>query len=445
MIFQTNWRVKLSPPLLKPDFAVDPGACRRFIIETTSRRRTDRIAALVDASRGKVHQELSLIPSLVAEFPCSALEELARHRQIRKIWHDAPVYARLDSAVPAVRGDLAQKMGLTGKEVTIAILDTGIYPHRDLVTPENRIFGWYDFINQKNSPYDDNGHGTHVAGIIAGNGTASRRKYKGMAPEAVLVGVKALDKDGTGTVSKFLAAIEWCLAHQNEFRIKVINLSVGGPAQESYRLDPLCRATTMAWNKGIFVCAAAGNEGPGAKTIETPGINPKIMTVGNVDNRETLTDIDDRLSPSSSRGPTIDNITKPNIVAPGTDITSTWPGGGYRTLSGTSMSTPMVAGAAALIIQKWPAIKPDQLKFLLMKNAHNLGLGPNLQGAGVLNLEKIFNAAPNYKMNPRNFKEIFLYQLLENLMNALGIKPTLFLKKRDEAARRALLDLVSFI
>jgi serine protease AprX len=231
-----------------------------------------------------------------------------------------------------------------------------------------------------------------------------------------------------------------------KYNIKVINMSFGSKAQESYLQDPLCRATTIAWNKGLVICVAAGNEGPGNKTIDTPGINPKVITVGNVDDHQTINYQDDLLNRTSSRGPTIDNISKPDLLAPGTKITSTWIDDNYRSLSGTSMATPMVSGAAALIIQKWPNLKPDQIKRLIMKNAHDLGLGANLQGAGILDLKGIFSATARTNLlsgiNKRDIQDILGYQLMETLLNNIGIKPTLFLKKRDQAIKNTLFSII---
>ena len=113
--------------------------------------------------------------------------------------------------------------------------------------------------------------------------------------------VKVMDQDGSGTASTVIAGIEWCLQNQSTFKIRAINLSLGTTAQESYKLDPLCRATTIAWRKGMVVCTAAGNEGPGVKTIDSPGINPMVITVGNVDDRQTLSFNDDRLNRTSSQ------------------------------------------------------------------------------------------------------------------------------------------------
>lgn len=384
------WVRKLSLPLRTDEVLSKSNSSRRLIVEVMSSRSLDRIGAMIDANQGKIHKEIRMIPSLVADLPFSSLEELARSRYVYKIWQDAPVYAQLDVAAPASGSLIPYQAGLTGKGVVVAVLDTGIDPHEDLTTPSNRILAWKDLVNKENSPYDDNGHGTHVAGIIAGNGRGSNGKYRGMAPDAKLVGVKILNEEGGGTISDVISGIEWCIDSLSALNIRVINLSIGSEVQESYRSDPLCRVTTAAWENGITVCAAAGNSGPGHGSINTPGINPVIITVGNLDDQNTLSNIDDILSPSSSRGSTLDEVIKPDLVAPGTNITSLKVGGGYTTLSGTSMATPLVTGAVALLLQKWSSLKPNQIKRALMRKARDIGVGPNLQGAGALDLEAIF-------------------------------------------------------
>ena len=386
------WVRKLALPLRNDEVFVKSGSPRRLIVEVMNNRSLDRIAALIDANQGKIYKEIRMIPSLVADLPFASLEELARSRYVYRIWQDSPVYAQLDVAVPTSGGLVPFQAGLTGRSVVIAVLDTGIDTHEDLTKPTNRILAWKDLVNQEESPYDDNGHGTHVAGIIAGNGSYSNGKYRGMAPEAMLVGVKTLDEEGSGRLSDVIAAIEWCIDSLSALNIRVINLSIGSEVQESYRTDPLCRVSSVAWEKGITACAAAGNSGPKPRTINTPGINPAIITVGNLDDQNTLTNIDDMLAPSSSRGPTLDSFIKPDLVAPGTNITSLKVGGGYTTLSGTSMAAPLVTGAVAQILQKWPSLKPDQIKTLLMQRARDIGVGPNLQGAGALDLEAIFKS-----------------------------------------------------
>lgn len=452
MLFNSDWRAKLSQPLKKPDFSVRLDDRHRFIVEVSG-LRTDKVAAVITANHGKIHRELRLMPSFAVELPYFSLEELARLRWVKKVWYDAPVAIKLDTAVPAVGGLKTRELGFTGKGVVVAVLDTGIYPHPDLILPNNRILAWHDLISQKNSPYDDNGHGTHVAGIIAGNGRSSRGRYTGIAPEAMLVGIKVLDDKGGGNVSNLLLGIEWCLDHLADLQIKVINLSLGTPAQESYRSDPLCRATSAAWRKGIIVCAAAGNEGPGVKTINSPGINPQIITVGNVDDQQTLDGGDDQLNRTSGRGPTIDNLVKPDLLAPGTEITSLKVMGGYRILSGTSMSTPLVSGAVSQIIQKWPQLKPDQIKHLLTKNARSLGLAANLEGAGVLDLDRIFttnttnksaNRATEYsKTQPNSPQQTFGNHVFKVLTEKIGHNVAVLQRKRNELIQKTLSNLVS--
>ncbi len=390
MIGKTKWVSKLSNVLKEPGFSKKPEDKHRFLVEI-AKRRSDNVSSIIEANQGKVHYKISLIPLLVTEIPFAALEELADSRHVKKIWHDAQVHTVLNIAVPTVGGNRAQQFGFTGKNVTVAILDTGIYPHRDLTAPDNRIVAWADLVNQKKLPYDDNGHGTHIAGIIAGNGNSSNGKYKGMAPEASLVSVKVLNQDGGGLISTVILGIEWCLGKVDTLAIRVVNLSMGLKARESYRSDPLCRAVTIAWQRGIVVCCAAGNEGPQSGTINSPGINPRAITVGNFNDRLGLTVAGGKLHQSSSRGPTLDNLVKPDLLAPGTKITSLSLSGGYHSLTGTSMSTAVVTGVAAQVIQQHPSIKPDQVKALLMKNARDLGLELNSQGAGVLNIERIFN------------------------------------------------------
>lgn len=382
---------KLSP-LLQQAGHPNNKLCK-VIVELTG-RRTDQIDALVRTNNGKIHNRIGVVPSLVVELPYDCIPELAKSKQVKRIWYDAQVKSLLNTVVPAVCGFGVKKTGLTGKMVTVAVLDTGVYPHADLIYPTNRIIAWADFINNKTAPYDDNGHGTHVAGIIAGNGAASLGKYRGMAPEANLAVIKVLDKNGNGSLSAIIEGIDWCIRNKVKYNIRIINLSFGAVAQDSYRTDLLCRATSKAWESGIVVCTAAGNSGPEVGTVNTPGINPRIITVGNLDHRGTVI-YDDELHPTSSRGPTRDKIKKPDLIAPGTNIISLRAGGGYRSLTGTSMAASLVSGAVALILEKEPKLRPDQVKRILTKNARKIDSTVNEQGAGVINLQRIL--APSLK------------------------------------------------
>ncbi len=411
---------KLSPELRNAEFTENPDRSCRVIVEM-NQQAAGKIAYFVNHSQGRVHRKVDIFPGLVVEVPFTSIQQMSWSPYIKKIWHDNKVKTLLDIAVPTVGGYAAQDSGLTGKDMVAAIIDTGIYPHLDLVYPENRIIGWYDLINERNSPYDDNGHGTHIAGIIAGNGTISRGRYRGMAPEAKLVGIKVLDQDGSGNTSDVIAAIEWCIRNREKYNIKVINLSVGSIAQDSCRNDPLCRATTAAWKSGIVVCVAAGNDGPGARTINTPGINSSVITVGNLDDQATVEWEDDVLSSSSSRGPTIDNQTKPDILAPGTAINSLRVPRGYRSLSGTSMATGVVTGAALQILQKSPNLRPDDIKRLLSKNTRGLDLDSNQQGAGVISLESIFEKSEDSNADIKILKKAMPLALMALAPFALGL------------------------
>lgn len=380
---------KISPVFQSREYLDHPDAPCRAIIELAG-GRYDRVAGWVDASQGRICRRTQLIPAVAVELPFAALERLAASSYVRRIWHDATVRTMLDVAVRTSGGALAQEQGITGKDMVAAVIDTGVAPHPDLTRPENRIIGWHDLVNSREEPYDDNGHGTHVAGIIAGNGTLSRGRFRGMAPEAKLVAVKALDANGMGRISDIIAAIEWCLEHQAEYGIRALNLSLGAPAEASYRFDPLCRAVAAAWNRGITVCAAAGNDGPEPGTINTPGIHPPIITVGNLDDQNSVALEDDRLAVSSSRGPTIDGQAKPDLLAPETGIISSKNRRGYYGLTGTSMATALVTGAVLQICEKWPTLQPDEIKKLLMDNARSLNLERNQQGAGAIGLAGIF-------------------------------------------------------
>ncbi|QWU17938.1 serine protease AprX [Paenibacillus sophorae] len=293
-----------------------------------------------------------------------------------------------------------REKGLTGKGINIAVLDTGVFPHPDLIRPANRIIAFKDFINHRQRPYDDNGHGTHVAGDAAGNGWSSKGKYKGSAPEAGIVGVKVLDRNGSGYDSTIIKGIEWCVAHKKRLKLRILSLSLGGPINSSYKDDPLCQAVEQAVKAGLTVVIAAGNGGPGYGTIESPGNSPSAITVGAVDDRRTLPQADDRIAWFSSRGPARFGENKPDLIAPGETIISLRSPRSkldrelpyqriskhYFVMSGTSMSTPIVSGAAAQLLQSNPSLSPSQVKTLLKKNTFRLKLNTNTAGSGEINV-----------------------------------------------------------
>lgn len=355
------------------------------------------IEALASSTGCKVKKNLSIINCFSTTVDAKSLEKLAKHPNVKKIWLDLEVKALLDVASPTVGAPKLWDNSITGEDVVVAVLDTGIFNHPDL---KERIIASKDIIHGRTGTYDDNGHGTHVAGAIASDGWASNGRYKGSAPKAKLVNVKVLNKMGSGSLSNVIEGVQWCIHNKDYYDISVINLSLGVDTNSSYRDDPLCTAVGKAWDFGIVVCAAAGNSGPNSRTIASPGIHPRIITVGATDDQRTIEPSDDTMASFSSRGPTADNHVKPDVVAPGTDIVSLsssssynskYHKGGnldayYTTMSGTSMACPLCTGVIAQILQVNPRLTPDQVKKILKDSAVPLrGVGDNSQGAGVVN------------------------------------------------------------
>jgi subtilisin family serine protease len=320
------------------------------------------------------------------------------------------VYARV------VKADQARQYGATGRGITVAILDSGVAADPDLVQPSNRILASVNFADERDSP-DPGGHGTHVAGIVAGNGTRSAGEFVGIAPEANIVDVRVLSSTGSGRISSVVRGIEWVVAHRDAYNIRVMNLSLGGPVTVSHRTDPLSAAVEIAWRRGMVVVAASGNTGPARDTVVTPGIDPYAITVGATDDAGTVTTLDDTLAFFSAWG-TADSNAKPDLVAPGRRIVSLravgsaldtlFPervvtaanGATYLRLTGTSMSTPIVAGAVALLLERRPDLTPDQVKSLFVRTAQTYGPtggatlpDPAADGSGLLDVSAAMRAA----------------------------------------------------
>lgn len=347
----------------------------------------------------KVKKRLPLIKAIACNMNTESIYNIANNPDVEYISFDLEVYTLLDVSAPAIEANFPHNQGYKGKGVTVAIIDTGVAPHYDLTRPINRIIGFKDFINNKTFPYDDNGHGTHVAGIIAGNGYSSRGLYTGIAPEANILSIKALNEKGSGKMSDIIEAIEYVIETKDKFNTKILNLSFGSPSNNSYLKDPLCKSVKEAKNAGITVVAAAGNSGPNAKTIVSPGISPDAITVGAVDDKRTIDPSDDEIARFSSRGPTEEGITKPDIVAPGVNINSLShiKANGYIPMSGTSMATPLISGSVALLINKYGSLSPDEIKKKLMDSCIDLKDLKVNQGSGMINLKKLFDEEPTSK------------------------------------------------
>ncbi|HET6700272.1 MAG TPA: S8 family peptidase [Gemmatimonadaceae bacterium] len=311
-----------------------------------------------------------------------------------------------------VNADQVRSQGTTGRGVTVAILDSGIAPDPDL---GDRILASVNFADER-VMRDPGGHGTHVAGIIAGSGARSNGEFVGIAPEANVVDVRVLDSRGAGRLSSVVHGIEWVIAHRSVYNIRVINLSLGAPVTLSYRTDPLSAAVEIAWQRGIVVVAASGNTGPQRDTVVSPGIDPYVITVGATDDVGTATRGDDVLAFFSAWG-TADSNAKPDLVAPGRRIVSLRAvgsaldtlfadrvvtaanGATYIRMTGTSMSTPIVSGAVALLLQSRPDLTPDQVKALLVSTAQPYGADsgstsdPAADGSGLLDISAAISVA----------------------------------------------------
>ncbi|MDM5298031.1 S8 family peptidase [Bacillus pumilus] len=360
------------------------------------------------SKKTNIKQHFPHINCCAADLTPAVLEELlAEGEHIRKIYLDRQVHALLDIATEASHADqvIRQDKTLTGEGITVAVIDTGIYPHEDV---DGRIRDFVDLVKQKKNPYDDNGHGTHCAGDVAGDGTASDGLYKGPAPKARIIGVKVLNKQGSGSLSTIIEGVEWCMQFNEDHPddpIHIISMSLGGDAQryDDEQDDPMVRAVNAAWDEGIVVCVAAGNAGPNKQTIASPGVSQKIITVGAYDDQNTPESNDDVVAPFSSRGPTVYGTSKPDILAPGVNVVSLRSprsyldkldkskrvDNDYTMLSGTSMATPICAGICALMLEHSPDLTPDEVKHRLTKHTSKWSEeDPLIYGAGAVDAEK---------------------------------------------------------
>jgi serine protease AprX len=310
-----------------------------------------------------------------------------------------------------------------GAGITVAVLDSGVNATPDLA---NRLVASANFADPRTTN-DPGGHGTHVAGIVAGNGTVSAGEYIGIAPSARIADVRVLDAQGRGRLSSVIRGIEWVLGHRTALNIRIANLSFGAPPPPSgsYRTDPLSAAIEIAWRRGVAVVVAAGNTGPAQGTVQSPGIHPMAITVGATDDQGSLTLADDGLAWFSSWGTPVDGGPRPDLVAPGRKLVSSRVVGstldgllpGHVTpaangasmfrLTGTSQATGVVSGAAALVLGRTPGLKPSELKAILTGTTQTYGPGgapalpsPTADGSGLLNVQAAYWSGPRGSANP---------------------------------------------
>jgi subtilisin family serine protease len=440
---------KLSPELLALAEGEQSGSVNVIVQQEPSAQRSTllgpvlnllNLVNIVNELGGRVTRNLAGLGAVSARVPAKSLRDLASRSEVRYVSPDRALVvsghvetttgtaAVRTQTTPALLGLLQTTTTFDGSGVGIAVVDSGLDAGHEVFRDSaglSRVAASVDFTGEGRTD-DPYGHGTHVASIAAGSGRPSNGAYGGLAPAAKIVNLRVLNSQGKGTTSGLLAALDWVLQNRALYRIRVVNLSLGTPAVDTYASDPACDAVRRLVAAGVVVVAAAGNDGKDASgqklygAIHTPGDEPSAVTVGAANTFGTNGRSDDVLTSYSSRGPTrgfwtddsgtrhYDNLVKPDLVAPGNKlIGAAAPNNALLAghpelnadasqpasrrmmyLSGTSMSAPVVAGAAALLLQANPALTPSLVKALLMLTAQPVyGYNTLEQGAGLLNVE----------------------------------------------------------
>jgi serine protease AprX len=417
---------KLSPVLRAR--AARAGGWSRVIVRTGDPSSLTGAGALIQQAGGTLGRRLGGINGHVATIPNAQLARLVASPLVRHISLDPPVVATMERTGATVgAAAVRQELGYDGTGVGVAVIDSGVTPWHDDLSggPSQRVLQFVDFVGGQSASYDDFGHGTHVAGVVAGNGFDSNGARTGMAPGSHLMVLKVLDGTGAGHVSDVIAALDYVVANKAAFNIRVVNLSIAAAVNESYNTDPLALATRRAVDAGLVVVSAAGNVGRAAdgralyRSVMAPGNAPWVLTVGASSHMGTIDRADDTVAAFSAHGPTaVDYTAKPDLVAPGVGIeslsdpasafyttksayllngtvsTSYSP---YLSLSGTSTSAPVVSGTVALMLQANPSLTPNQVKAILQYTAQVYpGYDTLTQGAGFLNAKGAVELAHFY-------------------------------------------------
>lgn len=391
----------------------------RVIIRVPNAAARLSVASALPLLDGRSIRSLPLINGIAVDLPNASLAVLAESAAVDHLSLDRAIAGAVDQTGATVGAPLVrQELGVDGSGIGVAVIDSGVTSwHDDLADPTlgaERVDRFVDFVNGRTVPYDDYGHGTHVAGIVAGDGYDSSGGRTGIAPGAHIIALKVLDGTGAGSISNVISAIDYAVQHRDELNIRVINLSVAAGVYESYNEDPLTLAARQAVSAGIVVVAAAGNNGRGATGttqyagVTAPGNAPWVLTVGASSHMGTADRSDDTMAAFSSRGPgQIDYGAKPDLVAPGVGIESlsnpnsymysadaayllsgtvATPPLPYLSLTGTSMATPVVSGTVALMLQANPSLTPNEVKAILQYTSQQYpGYDSLTEGAGFLN------------------------------------------------------------
>jgi serine protease AprX len=395
--------------------------------------RGDLNALMAEMRRSGVKNttRVPIAHGIAANLSAPLLQYFEADSNVERIIYDAPVRlsdtpfnpASLATAYPAVLdavGSWSNALApLTGQGIGVAVVDSGISAHADL---GSRVVAAIDFNPDVNGVDDAYGHGTAVAGIIAGDGTSSGGRYIGIAPQANVINLRVNDGTGAAPTSAIMNAILWAVINKNTYNIRVMNLSLLSSVQESYHTSPIDAAVEYAWLKGIVVVVAAGNNGPNT-ALYAPANDPYVITVGATDDQGTVSTLDDTLAGFSSYGITQDGVSKPDFVAPGRHIITTlaanssfalnYPafvvGSQYIALSGTSVAAPSITGVAALYIEHNPTVRPGQLKGVLLTTANRLaitGSGAGYPDAGRVIAYTGLVGNADHGLEPNNYLKV---------------------------------------
>ena len=377
---------KIDPSLLykvkKQSNLMDKINC---VIYTSSINKT--IDYIKNSNCGEIKSEYPFINALGVTLNLEDLSKISNYKHLEYITSSTKVFTQVNVSKKVSNLQTLEQEGLTGKDICVAIIDTGVKPHLDFVMPRNRIVCFKDFVNKKEFPYDDNGHGTFVASVLGGNGLVSGGKFNGIAPNVNIISLKALDEKGETGAFTILEAMQWVFDNKEKYNIKVVCMSFG--SNPLGNTDPLKLGAETLWDNGVIVVAAAGNSGPERASIKSPGISSKIITVGALDDcrneKGEFNEKNFKIADFSSRGPAF-RFYKPDLIASGVNLCAACHNfeNDYTTMTGTSVATPIIAGTCALLCEKYKKITPLQIKSLLIQNTKPLTKDKNKEGFGYL-------------------------------------------------------------
>jgi len=417
--------MRISAELAGKTSKMSPGETVHIIIRTRLLEK-ELIDEIIERPNVVVRHIIKMTKAIALSVPAGMIESLSREHWVDKIEEDKKVYVVLDESVPDIGTPAVWDAGFTGRGVKLAIIDTGL--DRDHPDFAGRVVAVRDFTLEGFK--DSNGHGSHIAGIVAGDGSRSGGKYRGVAPDALILSGKVLRADGTGRMSDVMAAIEWSV----DLGADIINLSLGTSGSTDGS-DALCEICDAAVDAGVVVCVAAGNDGPNRRTIGSPAAARRVLTVGASTPNGFVAEF-------SSRGPTDDERLKPEIIAPGVDIISVRAKGTkagkpfdnhYTSATGTSMAASHVSGIAALLLEANKGASPQLIREALLHTAKDLELDDYAQGAGLVTADAALSYVQTHGNPPdpidQSPSRSACLSLIADAYNA-------FLKRRSTRRRR---------